>query len=563
MAKNTFKQDYISEIFNMDLLPIENMSLADIGGYDPFTKEVISSFGQVWGKSKDGTTRRHTGVDIFSPKGTPVVSIADGVVVESYNSKHSKGLITIRHNDKLMSRYIHLGIRFVHPGENVNKGQEIGLIEAVNSRAPHLHFELLVRHEDRLCGKFEVVDPLFYIKKILKAKQHGRLSHEKLDQLINSISKQFDLDPYLIKSVIQCESNFRPYAVSSDNHKTKGLMQLKDSTFLEIVRKYPNQFRFMQALEIFDKKANVIAGVIYLKHLIEMFRTNCDKAKAIKFALIAYNVGYNKLNELIRDIKDNSTWDEFNNILKSRWPNKYDKITKYVRDVLFFQEEYRLRDQYIKSGEGFISNLRYHLNYYHNKIVRILYSYNRQKRGSEFVSISEIPENLIKCLVSAEDKRFFRHPGIDILSTLRAIIYTLFMGKVQGGSTITQQLVRTMLLTRKFTFRRKLDEIVLSLLIERKLSKNEIIELYLNNAYFGTNSIGIKKTCNRLFDIEPTQLDLTQCVFLVSLLKYPISENPDNRLSEKIIQRQKYVLFRLLKLGCINEYKYKIFTKTI
>lgn len=196
--------------------------------------------------------------------------------------------------------------------------------------------------------------------------------------------------------------------------------------------------------------------------------------------------------------------------------------------------------------KGFFRKLSY-------KVDKILYSYNHKENSPEFVRISMMPDNLINSLVAAEDKRFFRHHGLDIFSVFRALYHTMFLGNVQGGSTITQQMVRIIALPRKFSVKRKIQEMVLSLIIERKVSKKAIIELYLNSAYYGTGFFGIRTTCMRLFDTDPEKLNLLQCTFIVALLKIPIAQHPTYSKLHRIILRQRYILGRMYKLGYISQ----------
>lgn len=188
-----------------------------------------------------------------------------------------------------------------------------------------------------------------------------------------------------------------------------------------------------------------------------------------------------------------------------------------------------------------------------HEVDKILYSYNHKETSPEFVRISMMPRHLVDTLVAAEDKRFFNHHGLDILSILRALYHTLFLGNVQGGSTITQQMVRIIALTRKFSVKRKIQEMVLSLIIERKVSKKAIIELYLNSAYYGTGCIGLNRTCWRLFATEPEKLNLLQCTFIVALLKIPVSQHSSRWKLRRIILRQRYILERMFKLGYISQ----------
>ena len=139
--------------------------------------------------------------------------------------------------------------------------------------------------------------------------------------------------------------------------------------------------------------------------------------------------------------------------------------------------------------------------------------------NSECHAISNyIPSSIKEALIEIEDVRFFKHRGIDIKAILRALIVNIIVGRiVQGGSTITQQLARNLLKDNSKTIFRKLKESTLALKLERKYSKEEILNLYFNHIYFGKNLRGIRSAGLYYFQKEVNQLSHAQLLFLITI----------------------------------------------
>ena len=174
-----------------------------------------------------------------------------------------------------------------------------------------------------------------------------------------------------------------------------------------------------------------------------------------------------------------------------------------------------------------------------------------EKRRSP-VLIDEVPEQLIQAFIAAEDDRFFVHPGVDWQGLVRAVISLIRTGeKKQGGSTITMQVARNFFLSREKSYMRKLNEIFLSFKIERELSKNEILELYLNKIYLGQRAYGVGAAAQVYYGADITDLDLAQYAMLAGLPKAPSRTNPVTN-SEQAVKRRAYVLRRMLELGYID-----------
>ncbi len=170
------------------------------------------------------------------------------------------------------------------------------------------------------------------------------------------------------------------------------------------------------------------------------------------------------------------------------------------------------------------------------------YTQNRTR-----VNFNDISENAVNALISTEDERFHRHPGIDLESTLRAMV---FMGKRGGGSTITQQLSK-MLFTKKRASRvtrvkQKLKEYVVSVELEKRYTKNEIIALYLNQFDFVNGAVGIKSASKVYFGKEPGDLEVKEAAILVGMLKSPSYYNP-LRHEERVTNRRNVVMGQMVR----------------
>ena len=162
------------------------------------------------------------------------------------------------------------------------------------------------------------------------------------------------------------------------------------------------------------------------------------------------------------------------------------------------------------------------------------------------VKISDVPEHFIEAFLAAEDDRFYSHPGVDWQGILRAAINLIKTGKKsQGGSTITMQVARNFFLSREKSYLRKINEIFLALKIERELSKDEILELYLNKIYLGQRAYGIGAAAQVYYGIDIKSLTLAQMAMIAGLPKAPSTTNPVTDPRKAAIRRN-YVLGRML-----------------
>jgi len=173
------------------------------------------------------------------------------------------------------------------------------------------------------------------------------------------------------------------------------------------------------------------------------------------------------------------------------------------------------------------------------------------------VPLSEIPEYLKKALLATEDKNFFKHIGIDIKGIVRAIIKDIIAGEfVEGASTLTQQLSKTLFLTSKKTIIRKIKEAILSFQLEKRFTKEEILELYLNEVYFGSGAYGVKSASRIFFNKDVGQLSIAECALIAAMPKAPSYYSPLVN-QKRAIKRRNIVLRQMFKstIISINDYE--------
>ena len=169
------------------------------------------------------------------------------------------------------------------------------------------------------------------------------------------------------------------------------------------------------------------------------------------------------------------------------------------------------------------------------------------------VALKELPPYLPKAFIAIEDRRFYSHFGIDPLGIARAAVANLLhRGVSQGGSTLTQQLAKNLFLTQERTMQRKLQEAELALWLERKHSKNEILELYLNRVYFGSGAYGVEAAAQRYFGKSARNVTLPEAAMLAGLVKSPSRLAP-NRNPEGAEQRAQVVLAAMADAKFITE----------
>jgi len=173
------------------------------------------------------------------------------------------------------------------------------------------------------------------------------------------------------------------------------------------------------------------------------------------------------------------------------------------------------------------------------------------------VSLDQVPDTMIKAILAAEDNRFYQHPGVDWQGILRASLQLIKTGeKTQGGSTITMQVARNFFLSREKTYLRKLNEIFLAFKIEKELSKDEILLLYLNKIYLGQRAYGVAAAAQVYYGLPLDELTLPQYAMLAGLPKAPSTTNPITNPT-RALKRRNYVLQRMANENYISTDDYQ------
>jgi penicillin-binding protein 1A len=182
----------------------------------------------------------------------------------------------------------------------------------------------------------------------------------------------------------------------------------------------------------------------------------------------------------------------------------------------------------------------------------------RGDMGGAVLSLKELPPYLPKAFVAIEDRRFYEHYGVDPFGIARALVANiLHRGYSQGGSTITQQLAKNLFLTQERTIKRKLQEMLLALWLERKFSKQQILELYLNRVYFGAGAYGIEQAAQRYFGKSARHVTLAEAALLAGLVKSPSRLAP-TRNFDAAERRARVVLAAMADLHFISKSSEKL-----
>lgn len=188
----------------------------------------------------------------------------------------------------------------------------------------------------------------------------------------------------------------------------------------------------------------------------------------------------------------------------------------------------------------------------------VLYDiYNEERRT--VVSWDNIGDNLKKATLAIEDSGFYQHPGFDIRGILRSVYVDLISGgsTVVGGSTITQQLVGNALVGRQKNITRKIQELILAVEVERRFTKDQIFEMYLNQVPYGSNAYGIEAASQTYFGIPASDLSIAQSALLASLIQRPSYLSPYGSHLDELLGRKEHVLTRMRELGSITEEQYQ------
>ena len=193
---------------------------------------------------------------------------------------------------------------------------------------------------------------------------------------------------------------------------------------------------------------------------------------------------------------------------------------------------------------------------------------NFSTENRTFVSIDSIPKNVINAFLSAEDKNFFAHPGIDAKGITRAVFKNIknfiLNQRLEGASTITQQVAKNFLLTSDISFSRKIKEAILAFRIEKHLTKKRILELYLNEIYLGERSYGVAAASMTYFDKPLQELSIAESALLATLPKAPSTYNPYRNFSSTL-KRKNWVLERMLENNFIDKdlYSFEVNRKIV
>ena len=192
-----------------------------------------------------------------------------------------------------------------------------------------------------------------------------------------------------------------------------------------------------------------------------------------------------------------------------------------------------------------------------NRLIGEFFDENRRPLAYE-----SIPRNAIHAVLAVEDARFFEHKGVRVLSILRALIADLKARRyIQGGSTITQQLAKTLFLTPEKTFSRKIEEFMLALQLELKYTKKEILTIYFNQIYFGESSFGLEAASMTYFGKMSALLSNADAALLAGILNNPSIYSPFEN-PEKALARRNIVLDRMLQEGFITDPEFREASRT-
>ncbi|MBC7196804.1 MAG: transglycosylase domain-containing protein, partial [Deferribacterales bacterium] len=174
------------------------------------------------------------------------------------------------------------------------------------------------------------------------------------------------------------------------------------------------------------------------------------------------------------------------------------------------------------------------------------------------VKFEQIPLYLKQAVIAVEDSRFYEHGGVDFLGILRAFFTNIKAGRVvEGGSTLTQQLVKVIYLTPERKLKRKVKEAILAYKIDNYLSKDKILEIYLNEVYFGRGAYGVEAAARNYFGKSVSELTLSEAALIAGLPKAPGIYAPHISLKKSLVRRD-HVLYRMYEEGYLTEKEYEV-----
>ncbi len=215
----------------------------------------------------------------------------------------------------------------------------------------------------------------------------------------------------------------------------------------------------------------------------------------------------------------------------------------------------------LAKGAAALPDIKVLESYHPNQSTRIFDRYDNlvaNVHGDEdrvVIPLNQISPHLQRAVMAIEDNRFYQHNGIDMKGTARAFLSNAKGEDVQGGSTLTQQLVKNLFLTTERSYKRKLAEAMLAMRVEKHYSKNKILEMYLNQVYWGNQAYGIEKAARRYFKKPASELTIAQSSLLAGLLSSPEGRSPFTR-PQAARKRQLEVLRKMRKHGYISREQY-------
>lgn len=206
----------------------------------------------------------------------------------------------------------------------------------------------------------------------------------------------------------------------------------------------------------------------------------------------------------------------------------------------------------IKNLDEFKPNIVTQFYSHDGEVIKTFTAYSFKK-----IDIQDVPEDFIHALIATEDKNFYKHHGYDITGLARSTVQNILAGHVvQGASTLTQQLARILFLSNERTFDRKIKELVVAARIEKSVSKDKILEMYVNNVYLGSGAYGIEAAAQTYFGKHIGQLKLSELALIAGLPQAPSVYSPFNNM-DLAVQRRNQVLTRMYKMKYITKEQYE------
>lgn len=227
---------------------------------------------------------------------------------------------------------------------------------------------------------------------------------------------------------------------------------------------------------------------------------------------------------------------------------------RYAKDILAMKESAEKTVKYSDTEDFKQAETSLIFDTYGNQITSL-----KAEKDVYYLSDEEIPQYFKDAMVSVEDKKFYEHPGYDSKAILRAMkSYIVKKGEItQGASTITQQLARNIYLTHEVTWERKIEEIFLAVELEKKYTKQQILEFYLNNIYFANGYYGIEAASQGYFQLSAKDLSLSQAAFLCAIPNNPTTYNPMTNY-DNTMERRDFILKEMLEEEKISDLDYEI-----